>query len=351
MISAHPHIAFGHPRFGLLVAATLLLTAACGGNKHLYDRDRALEDQPMGSEARPEVLEGDLLVGVRALSDGKIESAHTALTRHVADHADSPLGHYHLGLVAMEREDWNEARVRFEQALKLAPELYGAASNLGVVFMRTGEDAAALRYLRRAQAMAPVDPRVVCNLGAALLRRGLWTEAIQTYAEAYKLAPGHATVIYDYALALTWRQEWQRALTLVEEALQYRAGFALARALRVVCLQGMGKLDAALAYARLSLEEVEPVAELHIAHGRVLLARGQVSQGVAALQEAVELDPGSPLALMSLAEALDVSGRREDAVFLYRRYLEQHDRSFEDSRRVRDRLKQLKGQGIGKGDR
>ena len=50
---------------------------------------------------------------------------------------------------------------------------------------------------------------------------------------------------------------------------------------------------------------------------------------------------------MSLGEALDVAGRRTDAVFLYRRFLEQRDRGFEDSRRIRDRLKQLKAQGVG----
>jgi len=325
-------------------ASLAVALTACGGSGvgARPDRDRGLGDAPLRADADAEPLRGDLAAGVRSLRDGEVDAAIASLRRHLQAHPKSALALYHLGLCALQQDRRDEARKLFEAALALQPQLHGAASNLGALYLEAGEDIAALQSLQQAQQLAPQDPRVLVNLAAALLRRGLWSEAIEVLQEARELAPGHGTLLYNFALAWMERYEYTKAMELLDEALVYRPRFALARALRVVCLHEQGRLAEATEYAKLSLQEVgEPSADLHIVLGRTLVASGKVKEARAALEQATVIDKGSAPAQLALGELLDAAGARAQATHWYSLYLKNPLRSPDDAKRIRQRLKQL----------
>jgi len=327
-----------------LTALVAAMSAGCAkARPKLFDRDRAMQAAPIAKAERQEVLDGSLLDGLNKLRRGDLKAARVAFADHLRDHPKSAMAHYHLGLVAMDEDRFDEARGYLERALRLEPQLYGAASNLGVLYLRNGELNAAMRRLEEAESIAPGDPRVQINFGNARLRRGLWSEAVESYTDANAKVKGHASLMYNLAVAWCERHRYAEALKLLDEAIMYRPGFQLARALRVHALHGLGRVDQAIAAADKSLAEVEPTSDLQIVRGRALLARGRIEEGVAALQTAVELDGDDGNALLALGEALDATGKRKRAAELYRRFLKTNARRLDDSRRVRRRLRQLGG--------
>jgi len=306
------------------------------------DRDRGLADTPVRGDIEIEPVVGDLAAGVRNFKDGEFDDAETALNRHLKVNPKSALAWYHLGLIAMERKAFEPARRDFERTLALNPQIHGASSNLGVLYLQAGEDIAALRVLTDARVLAPKDPRVLANLATAQLRRGLWSQAMDTFKEAVALAPGHASLLYDYATALLDRFEYEEALKILDEALLYRPGFALAKAARVACLQGLGKVPEAIAYGEQALKDLpEPLAENLIVLGRALVAGGATDDGLETLEKAIKLKPDSAAAQLALGELLDASGKKREAMVLYGKFLKNPERSAADSRRIRDRQKQL----------
>lgn len=331
-------------RFLALALCTTALCAGCGGANAgaALDHDRGLSDAPVVADLEIEPMVGDLAAGVRQYKDGELEEAEASLNRHLKANAKSSLAWYHLGLIAMQRKAFDPARKDFEKAIALNPQIHGALSNLGVLYLQAGEDIAALRVLRDARELAPKDPRVLANLATAQLRRGLWSQAIDTFKEAIALAPGHASLLYDYATALLERYEFAEALEAIDESLLYRPGFALARAARVACLQGLGRTQEAIDDAERAIKDLpEPMAENYIVLGRALVARGAASDGLSALEKAIQIKPDSAAAQLALGELLDAAGRKREAATLYAQFLKNPERSAADSRRIRDRQKQL----------
>ncbi len=327
----------------LLLVGLVGLAWACGAAKSkLYDRDISLSDAPLGRNIAREPLEGGLLDGWNALRAGDLAAAVTQLERHLKSNPRSAAAHYHLGLVHMDERRFALARRHLRRAAELEPNLFGAWSNLGVLYMRNGEDAAAVKALEHALGTAPKDPRVLGNLGNAWLRRGRRSAAIDAYERALKIAGEHGTLRYNLAIALAQRHQYAEANALLAQVLANRPGFALARALRVACLQGDSRVVAAIEQGRADLGLITPIAESHVVLGRALLADGKLEEGLAQLQAAVQLDAQHPIAVMSWGEALDAAGRRDEALTWYQRYLKLDDRRFEDTRRIRKRVRTLK---------
>ncbi len=326
--------------------AISLAVVACTHVSPRSDRDRGLAETPVAQGIETEPVRGDLRAGVQAYEDQDYDGAQAALQAHLQQHPRSAAAVYELGLVAMAKGQWELARQHFEKALVLNPQMHGALSNQGVALLHLGEDLAALRAMEGALALAPDDPRVLGNLAMARLRRGLWSEAIDAYQRAISLAPSHGTLLYDLALAWMIRQQWPQALTALESALQVRPQFALARAAKVACLQGIGDLKAAEVYARESLDVLqEPLPDNQLVLGRVLIAQRRVDDGLAVLRDAVKLDPLHAPSQLALAEVLDAAGKRSQAIEWYQKWLENKNHRLEDVERITARVTKLQELG------
>ena len=326
----------------LLAVLLACALSHCGAKRQIVDRDRGLVDSPVREGVALEPLTGELADGVRALRDGEIADAKASLERYLAGHPKSSLASYHLGLVALEMAQPAEAKHWFTQAFELNPQLHGALTHLGVLYLQAGEEVAAIRALEQALTMAPDDVRVLANVAAARLIRGQWSEAVDAYKAALKVAPGHGTLLYDYAVALMQRMQWQPALDALEEAIAVRPQFARAWAAKVVCLQGLQRLDDAEATANQALDLLqEKAADNYVARARVLVLRKHVGDALEDLQKAAALEPDNPGALLALGELADAAGQRAVAVETYQKFLKNPARRADDSKRIRDRLKQL----------
>jgi Flp pilus assembly protein TadD len=177
----------------------------------------------------------------------------------------------------------------------------------GIYLFQRGDYAAARESFQAALALKSDDPALLYNLGECYDRLGDPVKAERTYRQCLLEAPNHADCRHALASMLVRVGRRDDATRLVEDW--------LAREPRL-----------AAAYAE---------------DGWLWHQAGDLPRAQTRLQQALELDPHEPRALVELALVYEAMQRPDRAVALYERVLERDPRQTE----VIKRLNRLRSQG------
>lgn len=172
-----------------------------------------------------------------------------------------------VGLVAAGRTD--EAIDNYKQALALHPQFFQATSNLAELYLAQGKPDLAEPLYEKLVVIAPGNAVGQYQLGLARLRQGRTAEAVDRFERALRLKPGMASAharLGDAALA---RGDWNDAIA--------RYGEAVRR---------------------------EPEARTLFLESFAFTATGRGAEAVAALRQALALEPENPVTLARLARLL-----------------------------------------------
>lgn len=118
--------------------------------------ERALKANPTNAHAHVQLAKA-------LMTTGRPDEALEHLKQGVQLDPKQEEGHYHIGVLLMDR-DPAIAALAFAEAVRLNPENFKAHNNLGLVLMRTGRLQEAERHFRTALALNPNDPIVLENL-------------------------------------------------------------------------------------------------------------------------------------------------------------------------------------------
>jgi tetratricopeptide (TPR) repeat protein len=142
------------------------------GNPDLLDRMLALTDAPGG--------------------DG--ERATAALHRLLASGKAPAAAHFALGVVALRRGQTDKARLHWEQANKLSPDMPAVANNLAMMLATAKEPdlPRALGLIELALERAPKEPNFRHTRGTVLLKMGRHKEALPDLEAALPRYPNSA---------------------------------------------------------------------------------------------------------------------------------------------------------------
>jgi tetratricopeptide (TPR) repeat protein len=186
---------------------------------------------------------------------------------------------YDVGLALSAAGRDEEARARFEAAVRLDPALMDARAALGFLALRAGDDRGALAQWADAERHGSLPGAVLQARGALEARTGALDEAIRDYRQALRQAPG--------------RDDWRGDLALLLEA------------------RGRpGEADAQIAEAeRVATRPCGP----RVAAARLRRARGDRDGALRAALDALRVDPGCQEARLEAARLLLEAGRSEDA--------------------------------------
>ena len=125
-----------------------------------------------------------------------------------------------LGVISLERQDYDEAERLFFESLRLNPGYEAALNNCGFVLARHGRVDEAIAYYRRALEIWPEYPDANVNLGNALFAQGKFDDAIGHYTQALRLSPGLVEPHNNLAFALLAQGKPREAIPQFEEALR-----------------------------------------------------------------------------------------------------------------------------------
>jgi tetratricopeptide (TPR) repeat protein len=215
------------------------------------------------------------------------------LKKHLAAYPGDAQAHLILGSVYSKIQDYPNAKLEFEQALRLDGNLLPAYLNLGKIYQTTGETGAAIQQYESALALQPRFVPLITFLGNLYMDNGDLGAAKKYFERALEIKPdfaiaaGNLAWIYaeqgtnlDVALDLARRAKQQmpmmESITDTLAWVQYKRGqYAAALPLLEECV---AKAPNSSAY------------RYHL--GMALLADGKTEKGRQQLQVALRLDLG-----------------------------------------------------------
>lgn len=216
------------------------------------------------------------------------------LMREVVRQLPSAGSHFNLGNMLYRHGDVAGARREMEAGLALAPEHYNGLSSLAQLELASGDVKRAAQLYERLVARSP-ETTELSNLGTAYLLAGRYAGAAQRFRQALALTPGSPSALLNLADAelLAGRRE--------EAAALYR--------------QVLERID----------QDPQPEKLLTV-RAQALAHLGRAADAVAAVQEALRLDPESPYRAYEASLVFAVVGDRTSALWNARRAL---DRGFD----------------------
>jgi Flp pilus assembly protein TadD len=189
--------------------------ARMGGLHLMVDAERAESIFRKLVAEHPEDGAAHAGLGLVQIERGDFEGARDLLTRAVELSPRSAAAYSALGVCLDRLERHEEAQAAYLRATALHPKFYEALNNLGVSYLTTGRFDAAAEVLGRAAALQSRDPAVFNNLGLALGRMKHYDDALDAFRrggseQAARNNLGYVSYLngdYDRALA-----EYEQAL-------------------------------------------------------------------------------------------------------------------------------------------
>ena len=207
-----------------------------------------------------------------------------------------------------------------------------ATRNVGEAYLGGGNLIAALRELKKAEALSPEDPITQFDLGLTYYYRDRYDQAIEHLQRAIQLKPDYAPAINTLGNTYSAMGQWDKAIETYEkiiedafygtphfalsnmgvayyhkkdyaqaehyflEALQLNPDFINALAGLGTMYIDQGRYDEAVVKLARAVRKDPKVGKLHFELGRAYRGQGDTVQARAEFAKAAELAPDTPLA-------------------------------------------------------
>jgi len=180
--------------------------------------------------------------------------------------------------------------------------------------------------------------------GVYLFQRGDYRSARESFQAAQALTPEDRGLLYNVGQCYDRLGDSANAERCYRDCLQRAANHADCRhALAALLLRG-GRGGEAKAMVEEWLAREPKLAAAYAEHGWLLFQAGDLPGAQTRLQQALELDPQDPRALVEMARVYEALQRPDRAVVLYERILQREPRQVE----IQRRLNQLQAQGVSR---
>src|SRR3989441_6820668 len=283
----------GKPVSGGLAVVLLLCLAlsAPQAGASLFQSDSA---NKTSAAAKAEFAEAE-----RLFKQGLLESARAAVLRGLEENSRSVAGYNLLGIIEIERRDYERAVAAFEQALKTDSHSTVTHNNLGNCYVAQNKLNLAEKEFRSTLRLDPGNRDTNFNLGLVLLAQGRPGQAVEYFRA---VSPPDATTLINLTRAYLRSGQIARALELARKISEQsksdvRVHFSLG-----VLLATEKQYDAAV--HELELADALKPGTVEILHdlGQAYLREGKYDKAEGVLGRALALSPDSPDTLYLLAQ-------------------------------------------------
>lgn len=249
--------------------------------------------------------------------------ARQALKKAVSLKPGSLDARFNLALSDIDAGDLPSAVKHLERAVKIDPDAAHVRNTYAGVLFQTGDREESLRQLRRAAALTPDSPDMQQNLGMALQRSGQHEEAAAQFRRVLALAPKHLDAMYGLANTLTEIRQLDEAYANYEKFLSAQPKVGPARSNYGLALRHGNRSHDAVEQFRQALElsRDEPMAAGSLAEALALA--GRADEAASVLRASIESRPTDG-ATLQLADLLARLGKFAEAAVLFERLLKRN---------------------------
>jgi Flp pilus assembly protein TadD/peroxiredoxin len=238
----------------------------------------------------------DYLPYGRELLDQGLEAQAVVAFQEVAKGSPNASILYRLGNLLLRTGQQDEARVAYERALEIQPDLSEASNDLGTLLAESGDLAGAIERFQAALDATPDYPDALNNLGYALLLSGRGAEARQLYEQALKIQPDFPEALNNLGLILGRQGDLDRAESYFRKALEKRPGYGEAANNLATALVARGRSEDAVRLLQGFLEAHPETEGTYVTLAKVYLSTGHRKEGLEVLDRLLARNPENSVA-------------------------------------------------------
>ena len=227
-----------------------------------------------------------------------------------------------LGENYVDEGNIKNARLKFLDALALAPEDPQMHNRLGMLEMSQGNSTKAQEYYTKACELAPDVSRYHMRLGDSFQRLGQFEDSIQSYARSLELEPKNAPAWNNRGFANFNINRWNEALRCYDESMRSDPSYAVAWYNYGYTLQLSGRLNESKDYYQraVELDPEDKIAWNNLAN--VHYNQGQYERSIEIYKKSLALDSGYVIAVNNIGNALDHLHRYEESIPYHEKAIE-----------------------------
>jgi predicted O-linked N-acetylglucosamine transferase (SPINDLY family) len=196
-----------------------------------------------------------------------------------------------LSLIALQRNEPERAVALIGEALRIDPQSATGHSQRGNALLALGQSEAAIASYDRAIELKGDFAEAFYNRGSALLETRQYARAIDSFDSAIAHKPDYLEAHYNRGFAFAALDRHAAAIASYDRAIALRPNFATAHASRALALFWLNDYEAAIASYDNALAAEPNDANTHYNRGNALRAIGHLEAAVDSYDRALALDP------------------------------------------------------------
>jgi protein O-GlcNAc transferase len=207
-----------------------------------------------------------------------------------------------------------EADGLYSSILAVRPDHFDAMQMLGLVKLRRGDQAAALKLMSSAMKVRPNSPQVLLNYGLVLNALERHEEALASFERALKYKRKYAEALNNRGSVLTTLGRPEDALESFRQALAAKPDYPEAHYNLGNALRRLDRHADALASFDRALAQRPDYAKAHCNRGTVFDRLERYAEALECYDRALAIQPEFPEALINRANALRQTSRYDEAL-------------------------------------
>lgn len=238
------------------------------------------------------------------------EAAWLAISKQEPSNAEP---YAHLGLLEARQEHYPAAIRYYRRAFALAPGMPGLRLNYGLSLFKNGDFKSAIGMFEPLLKEKPEDQQLTVLLGMSHYGLGQYGSAVTYLKAAEKKDPQNLTLLLTVAQSCLWSKDYPCVLDTFHQILALNAESAEADMLMGEALDEMKDHDGAIRQFRAAEKANPKEPNVHFGLGYLLWMKGQYPDAAAEFQAELDNDPQHLQAMLYLGDAKIQMGQPDDA--------------------------------------
>lgn len=207
-----------------------------------------------------------------------------------------------LGVSLNAIERWNEAKIVFLDAIKIAPEYSNPYSNLGISLRNLGDLSGSEDYLSKAITLNPNNPDTVYHLATTLFQLGRVKDAEEIYLKAIDLAKNFYEPYIGLSQLLITVTRYEDAEKLLLQAISLEPNRTPAYNSLGILFKTIADYESAESYFKKALALDHNMVEALNNLGLVYVEKKKTKEAERLYENAIAINPLSPYAYANLGD-------------------------------------------------
>lgn len=262
------------------------------------------------------------MLGMLCMQRGDWEEGIQLLNATLEIDPNQPDTLSNLGYALQNQKRYDEALECYDKAIALFPDHVSAYYNRGSTLYGLGRYQKAVESFNKALALRPNHFNSCLNLGNAYDKLEQYDAALTSYIKAANINPNDPGVLNNLGLALVNLGRYQEALSYLNKAVSLQPGYADAHFNLAIALGKLERDDEALSSCDKALALQPERADILYRRGRILHNLMRHAEAKESYQSTIALQPDHTAALVGLGILAMEAGGNEEATAILLRAIE-----------------------------